>query len=113
METEEEEKLRAKFEKVCDSELITIDFIENCTSAIAMLARTTATIQVINEVFYALCDASDYKLSEEKAEDIARKMVNCLDGLPSEHVIRILLRLTAAKMFIEYAERTRDIKDLH
>lgn len=99
------ETLKEKFKTACRAEPLTPQFAETCTSAVALLARTISSAQMINEVFNAICSGREGFSDQETLEKKGKEILSIIEGMDSAECISLLSRVLTTAVFDEYVIR--------
>ena len=104
-----------KFKTVCQSVPLTAEFASSCTSAVALLARTVSTLQMINELYTVIGKEKDKEIyeNEDAEREMFEKIVAIVENLESHKAIALLAKINVAITFDQYLNRLETDQKLH
>ena len=116
-EAEKETQLKndqyKKFQTVCKAEVLTPQFASTCTSAIALLARTVSTGQMLHELFKAISMGEENAPGAAHVDEVGMEMMAHVGDLTAAQLIMLLSRILTTVAFNEYLVRLEGEQKLH
>jgi len=116
-ETSQDEKinedLKERYRLACKADPLSIEFAKTCSSAVALLARTVSTFQMVNEIYTVLGEDQENMKTPTELEALAKELMPLLAGMQSSQVIAVLARLGASCAFTEYMARLKIEQSKH
>lgn len=108
-----DEELKERFRLVCKADPLDVQFAKNCSSAVALLARTVSTFQMANEIFGAICSGQEGMKTEDELAKIATQCMQHFAGMQAPQMILLLSRLAASCAFTEYMHKLKAEQSKH